>query len=314
MKPDMVTNEGGKAFRAAARALRGFVLMPFLLSACGSGSVADAEGLVPEAAKQPSSAERLGLMRVETASVSSHSDWEAWFAAPWQPQGDVPAAFDAVRFVCKQGDCTVGERLEVTSCDLLFEADSKGLDVEGMEKPNSGYLYRRLVCYAGRTLAAMQDASTSHVSGFVLEPGTLAELPAELGYPGSPDQLEEARRIDAEGGGVAMFLEQVLGITGPSGLQATDEGLRIEDGNNWTRDLLLLGRGDFDDDGIEDLLIGGSLYITDEALRVGTRLYVVTREKAGARMQVTYQIPVLGAIDACNDDTRCANFMLPQAQ
>lgn len=253
-------------------------------------------------------------MRVEAADVTSHAGWEAWFGEPWQVREDVPAAFDAIRSVCTDGGCTVGERLEVSSCALLFEADSRDLDVAGMEAPQAGYLYRRQVCYAGRTLAAMRDATTSHVADYVLEPGTLADLPAELGYPGSPWEAEDARRIDEQGGGLDVFLEQVLGVTGASEVQATDEGLRVDDEDNWTREWLLMGRGDLDGDGVEDLLVGVNLYITDEALRFGSRLYAVTRDEAGAPMRVAYEVPMLGKLDVCSENTRCANFLLPEKQ
>lgn len=311
MKPGMVGNEDGGGLKLASVALCGLALVACLVSACGSGSVADAGEVVPEAAGRSASVERLGLMRLEAADVASHADWEPWFAEPWQAREDVPAAFDAFRFVCTQGDCTVAERMEVGSCILLFEADSKGLGVEP-GRPRAGYFYRRLVCYAGRTLAAMRDATTSHVSDYVLEPATLAELPAELGYPGSPFEAADAHRIDEESGGLGVFLEQVLGITDFSAIQATDEGLRVDDEDNWTREWLLMGRGDLDGDGVEDLLVGVNLYITDEALRFGSRLYAVTRDEAGAPMRVAYEVPILGACSENMENTRCANFLMPE--
>src|SRR5690606_22485660 len=265
----------------------------------------------PGAADRPTGVERLGIMRIEAAGVASHADWEAWFAEPWQARESVPAAFDAIRFVCTQGDCTVGERMEVNSCALLFEADSRSLDVEGMDEPQAGYLYRRLVCYAGRGIAAMRDATTSHVSDYELEAGTLSELPAELGYPVAPDQFEDARRIDAAGGGLGGFLEQVLGIVDSSAIQAFGDGLRVDDEEGWTREWLLLGRGDLDGDGVEDLLVGVNLYITDEALRFGSTLFAITRMEAGAPMRVVYEVPILGSADACSDNVPCANFLLP---
>lgn len=310
MNPNIAGEEGGGGIKASPMALRGLVLAALLLSACGSESVADAGGVVPEAAGQSASVERLGLMRVEAAEVASHADWETWFAKPWQARDNIPAEFDAVRFACIDGDCTAGERLEVNSCALLFEADSSDLDVPGMEAPQAGYLYRRLVCYAGRALAAMQDATTSHVSGYVLEAGTLSELPAELGYPGSPAELADARRMDEEGGNLGVFLEQVLGITDASAIQTTGGSLRIDDEDNWTREWVLMGRGDLDGDGLEDLLVGVNLYITDEALRFGSRLYAVTRDEAGAPLRVAYQVPIRGVCSS--ETTQCANFLLPE--
>lgn len=312
MNPGMAESLCGDGHKAAFGALCGLVLVALLLSACGSSSSVDAREVVSEGAEQSENVERLGLMRIEAADVASHADWEAWFAEPWQAREDVPATFDAVRFICPEGDCTIHERMEVSSCALLFEADSRDLDVAGMEAPQAGYLYRRQVCYAGRTLAAMRDATTSHVSDYVLEPETLAELPAEMGYPGSADEFEGAHRIDQEGAGLGVFLEQVVGITDASAIQTTDEGLRVEDGNNWTREWLLLGRGDLDRDGIEDLLIGENLYITDEVLRIGSRLHVLTRKEADAPIRVMYQVPVLGKADACSGSARCANFLLPE--
>lgn len=50
MKPGMVRKEGGSGLRVAPVAWRGLVLVAFLLSACGSGSVAGAGEVVPEAA------------------------------------------------------------------------------------------------------------------------------------------------------------------------------------------------------------------------------------------------------------------------
>ena len=180
-----------------------------------------------------------------------------------------------------------------------------------MEAPQAGYLYRRLVCYAGRALAAMRSATVSHVSDYVLDPGTLAELPAELGYPDSPGQSAHARRIDEDGGRMGEFLENVAGIADVSAVQPGGSGLRLEDGTLWTREWLLLGRGDFDGDGVEDLLVGVNLYITDEALRFGSTLFVLARTEAAAPLQVTYEVPLLGAPDACSENTRCASFLLP---
>lgn len=292
--------------------LRGLVLVALLLSACGSGPVANVGEVVPEAAGQSAGVERLGLMRVEAADVASHADWEAWFAEPWQVREGVPAVFYPIRFDCTQGDCTVSERLEVSSCALLFEADAKGLDVEGMDEPQASYLQRRLICYAGRSLAATRDADTSYVADYVLDASTLRELPGELGYPVAPAQFAEARRIDAEGDGLGAFLDQLPGAGGNGPAQATEDGLRIDDGDGWTREWLLMGRGDLDGDGVEDLLIGVNLYITDEALRFGSTLFAVTRSEPGEPMRVVYEIPVLGSIDACSDNTRCANFLLPE--
>ena len=300
---------------ACLHPLGGLALATLLLAACGSGAVADnaAHGSAaspegPALRLSTANVERLGLMRAVAADVDSHSDWDDWFTKQWQPEGGTPAAFDAVRLTCPEGDCTVAEHMEVSSCALLFEADSKDLDVEGMEAPQGGYLYRRLVCYAGVALAAMRDANVSHVSDFVLDPETLMELPAELGYPDSPLQLEEARRLDDEGGRLAAFLEQVAGIAEGSLVQTHGEGLRIDDGELWTREWLLLGRGDIDGDGVEDLLIGVNLYITDEALRFGSRLYAVTRDEAGGALRMVYEVPIRGG---CSEDAKCAEFLLP---
>lgn len=297
---------------AVPAALWGLALATCLLSGCEPALTTGAGGTESAATAKADSVEQLGLMRSEAADVSSSADWESWFVEPWKGDDGVPAAFDAVRYTCDGGDCTVGEQLRVDSCAALFQADSQGLDVEGMDEPQAGYLYRRLVCYAGRGIAAMRDATTSHVSDYELEAGTLSELPAELGYPVAPDQFEDARRIDAAGGGLGGFLEQVLGIVDSSAIQAFGDGLRVDDEEGWTREWLLMGRGDLDGDGVEDLLVGVNLYITDEALRFGSRLYAVTREESGAPMRLVYEIPILGSADACSQAQLCATFLLPK--
>lgn len=299
--------------------LRGLALATLLLSACdsgaGAGSAADAgatsSARVPGPQASTAKVERLGLMRVEAADVSTHADWDAWFSAPWRGGEGSPAAFEAVRSVCSAGDCSVAERRDVDSCAALFDADAKGLDVEGMDEPQAAYLQRRLVCYAGRSLAAMRDADTSHVADYALDASTLAGLPAELGYPVAPEQFAEARRIDAEGGGLGEFLKKLPGAgeAGPAG--ASGEGLRVDDAEGWTREWLLLGRGDLDGDGLEDLLVGVNLYITDEALRFGSALFAVTRDQSGGPMRVVYEVPILGSRGACSDNARCADFLLP---
>ena len=77
------------AARPAARpVLRGLALAIFLLSACDSGADGAVGTLaaepVPAPAGSTANVERLGLMRIEAADVSTHADWAAWFSTPWR--------------------------------------------------------------------------------------------------------------------------------------------------------------------------------------------------------------------------------------
>lgn len=281
------------------------------VAACAPAPDAGDTPGVAEEQVQAQSVQRLGPMRQAAGSVTDHAGWAQWFQRPWEESAaSDPGVFDALRYACPQGECDVAAQTRVGSCAALFNADAEGLDVEGMDEIQAAYLHHRLFCYAGRGIQAMRDASVSHVADYRLEPATLGELPAALGYAVDPEQFELARRIDGEGGNLDGFLRQALELSSADATPAPTDRLRLDDDDGWTREWLLLGRGDFDGDGTEDLLVGVNLYITDESLLFGSRLYVVTRPEDGAPMRLVSQIPLLGAPDGCDEHQECATDLL----
>lgn len=244
-----------------------------------------------------------------------NGDWANWLAAPWYGADGQPDHFDAIRMICPDGDCVSDQRRQVGSCDALFAADRDGLDVPGMDETQARYLARRLRCHAARLIASASPAASSHVAQFSMQGSDLRGLPVELGYATGPEQTGTMRELRDAGGDLGAFLDTLPGATRPAAVGEPDTGTRIVDGDNWTREWLLLARGDFNLDGVEDLLVAANLYITDEELLFGTRLYVVGKPRADSPMSVIQQIPLLGSEDSCDELVElCGNEIVTTAR
>ena len=197
----------------------------------------------------------------------SHPIW-------WSPSLTVKSVVDARR----QLDGPLGDEFSVrvngaqrilrTCRDFLAVVDKK---VDAETENDWDILWAQGTrCLALSLLVDGRPAIQSHLARFRWEKVTLSDLPPELGFAISPEEEGTVRRAAAACESLGK-IDPALRIT-----KRKDDMLSVR-APTWTGSITLYARGDFDHDGIEDLLVE-----RDAAVRRGSAtlssLFVVTRK------------------------------------
>ena len=132
-------------------------------------------------------------------------------------------------------------------------------------------------CDALKALEHVRAAKRSFLKGFVLNASALRSLPPEMSTSLSNDAAESAKRADAEGLSWAAFRR---------GAKAEQQGdkLVIADGSTRTT-LEIYARGDFNGDGLEDLLVRDDSSVV-RGTYTDSRLFVLTRRSPAGRLSI----------------------------
>lgn len=243
----------------------------------------------------------LGLLFVLTGTVrSGERDMHAGFALDWYEglalgqfleQEARPLSIVGLRRQLSQPWCAAFEvapagqaehSRTVDSCEAFFQASALGLQPV---QAHDIVPYRVIgtQCHAVRAVVAARESGRSYLDGFKLDQETAAMLPARLTS-------------------VALGLQSPLGadeapVDTPAGLKPIRFVNPINDrhaliyADGATIELQILARGDFSEDGIEDLLV----LVTDGPMAGGgsaMRLFVLTRKDWSSHLKLLKEFGV----------------------
>lgn len=203
-------------------------------------------------------------------------DWARWMAQPWESGGD-PRTFTVYD----------GERREVPvgSCEELFQADERGWAADSLQ----GRILRAWAstCYGARAIAAAMPAAQSHVEGLVLDEVTVRSLPPAMGFVISRDDERKVAQLEAEGGTLGDY------IGGAGVVLGEDGGATISDEWGGHQSLKVRANGDFNRDGVADLLVSTSSWVEGGSYW-SQQLWIITRDEPGAPLRMLEEIRVMG--------------------
>lgn len=191
------------------------------------------------------------------------------------------------------GAATMNGSFTVDSCEQAFAARRSGLHPTGSANDVDIYQGRLIACSAARAVGHAVPAKSSYLSNFKMNATDARNLPAALTLVISNSDAAEIAR--------ATKLGKTLGDVLPRGATFTVEHnprgdapmVRVNDESGGIEDMSLLARGDFDHDGIEDLLIAVSSRVVGGTY-TQSDLYLVTKLGPKAPMKVLKMYPDLG--------------------
>jgi hypothetical protein len=137
-------------------------------------------------------------------------------------------------------------------------------------------------CLVYRALRDAGGAHWSHVADLKWDESVLPLLPPQLAINVSKESILAAKVASARGGRwVDNDRAAIAAVSGPDQILVTGKG--------FTERLILWGRGDFNHDRTEDLLVQTLDTLTEGTYR-NTRLFVLTRHTATGRLSVVKQL------------------------
>lgn len=165
------------------------------------------------------------------------------------------------------------------SCNDYLGLDTD--DIETDDPADQGTLLGTLAdCQTLRMLRDARSSARTFLDDFRLDAGALGALPADF-YPDlSPDEAASLQTASRAGQTWQMFDPQVRMVE-PRDARGR---LRVQ-GDGYQADLDEVARGDFDRDGIEDLLIRRTARPTGGSL-IDPTVFLLTRTRAGGRLTI----------------------------
>jgi hypothetical protein len=195
-----------------------------------------------------------------------------------QPPGGSPQRVLEARLSQEWDDAlqlTNGKRtLDARSCRSLLDLDGTYETV--VPSQYDVYLDRDAECRAAALLVRAQPSKSSFIHGFALDAQAPNRLPARLAFTVSPEDEERVSQATARGEPWSA-VEDVRLAAQPSSSEARYEANASE------QTLTVLGQGDVNGNGVEDLLLLSRGRLTEGSLK-STRLLVLTQESAEARV------------------------------
>lgn len=202
-------------------------------------------------------------------------EWRDWLARQWRIENE-PVVFPVAN--------AQGEQAQVDSCVALFQADDRHMQVDNV---NFGIFRSRASdCHAARIIADASPAERTYLAGFVMDAEQVRDLPVWLAFTINNDDERKVRKLQEGGGTLGDFIGDAAIVAGRN--EAT-----IHEGWGGRQSLSIAARGDFNGDGIEDLLVSSYAWIEGGSY-TAVALSIVTRVAAGAPLTVVERIPVMG--------------------
>lgn len=193
--------------------------------------------------------------------------WRESLSQPWRLGGD-PVVFSMRSH---------GKPLTVDRCSALFVALDKGHKVWGADRAIfDGWAVR---CIAVRAVVNAASPRQSHVASFRLDEKGARALPVELAFQISRDDERKMSLIKSAGGSLGNY----LGSATMKMMEKSEEWRMIVRDANGVQWLSVLAEGDFDHDGIDDLLVSSSNSVTGGSYN-DAHLYIVSRLNDGGPM------------------------------
>ena len=173
------------------------------------------------------------------------------------------------------------ETASMSDCVSYFRLSDAGFEA----RPIHEQLDLGADCHAIRAIGEATASRASHLEGFRLDERSVELLPPDLSLIVSDD---DARRVEtANAAGHAWSQVEPIGS-----VTVERSGAILVEGDGWGVRVALLTWGDFDGDGVEDVVAKLGGWLTEGSYRT-TRLVVLTRPEAGARLKLVreYDLP-----------------------
>lgn len=182
------------------------------------------------------------------------------------------------------------------SCRSLIDLTAAGYD-------HGEYKIRAVLgarCYSLDALRTAKPARTSYLREFVFDDSAIRYLPAMLGPLGSCSYLKAMLEATRQGAAWAPFpnRDHAYGI---GHVEAKDETTLIVVGKRgggwkWVSTIQIYGRGDFNGDGLDDLLVRTDVEVNLWSARRAPRLFLLTRVGPDDALRVIWEYGVLPTI------------------
>lgn len=166
------------------------------------------------------------------------------------------------------------EKAVITNCLSYFDLTKQGFQ----STPLTYQLALGADCHALRALRQAVPAQRTHLAGFQLDAQTINDLPPDLSLIISQDDV---RKVAAarKAGHSWRELQPITRVTPESSHTVLVEG------HGWGERLEIDAFGDFNHDGLEDILVKTHAWLTGGTYTT-TRLFVLTRFQDGGRLHV----------------------------
>lgn len=174
---------------------------------------------------------------------------------------------------------TEKEVISVNNCDALLHVLDTSPDLEPVKAFEfTAYRYRTHLCRAINTLVEAKTSTRSFVRSFMLDAAAPALLPAELAFVVSEEDQELVAKYRDQTLTSLFNNEKRFALENVEVLNLYS--MRLADSSDGRQEMKILGYGDFNHDGTEDLLLLVHDYITTASYRA-FRLYRLTRHDNG---------------------------------
>lgn len=197
--------------------------------------------------------------------ASSIAAWRDALSKPWR-LGNEPVSFP----VSNGGDQVVVDR-----CEKLFPAVTNGMRASGPDQAIfEGWTIK---CEAVRLLVDGTSPQKDFIGDFPMDEKHVRSLPVGMAFAVSPDNERKVASIKSSGGTLGDFIGNVkLQALGESG----DRRVVLRDGSGGSQLLSVLAEGDFDHDGVNDLLVASNNSMSGGSYHAA-HLYIVSRLASG---------------------------------
>jgi hypothetical protein len=245
--------------RIATAALLALLL---LAAGCGRGSKPEGQAQETAGAIRVRWAEDLKLARIEDMNARLHLAFEDEFSV----------TKDHRPVVVK--NCADYLGME-SSFDPPDEQTARVLKSAGID------------CLALQALASARPSRSTFLAAFKLDEKSVAVLPPLLGAVVSADDQKRVQAAESEGKSWLAFAPGLKTSADSAGGGGLDGSLAVRL-PGWELHLKEYARGDFDGDGIEDVLVRDEIAGTTGTY-ADVRLFLLTRTSAGAVLRVAKQ-------------------------
>ncbi len=196
--------------------------------------------------------------------ASGIAAWRDALSQPWRLGGE-PVSLP----VSNGSDHVVVDR-----CEKLFPAVTSGMRASGPDQAIfEGWTIK---CEAVRLLVDGASPQKDFIGDFPMDEKHVRGLPIGMAFAVSPDDERKVASIKSAGGTLGGFLGnvkwQALG-------EPADRRIVLRDDGGASQLLSVLAEGDFDHDGVNDLLVASSNSMTGGSYHAA-HLYIVSRLKA----------------------------------
>lgn len=144
--------------------------------------------------------------------------------------------------------------LSISTCEELLEKLHKNQDLQAANPADRpAFLYRTNICLAVDALSKAKPSRITHVRSLPLDASATEVLPSELAFATSHEYTKRLKQYRGKPLSAVFLQEDGFGLAGIEAVSA--HRILIHDAADGRQELAILGYGDLNEDGIEDLLL-----------------------------------------------------------